>query len=319
MKKLLELLFLRNIRGIGNVAINKKYVPLLGRASTFEECIRLVEDSEGEISLDDIRKAKESAEEKYKGIIADPDLNVITVFDDEYPERLKVLQDKKPVILYAKGDITVLSLPNIAIVGTRKPSEWSMKVGKRLVQKVLDLSERVIVSGLALGCDKIAHETAVLAGKKTVAVLPGGVDAITPESHKMLADSIIEAGGCLLSEYDLGTEAVRSAYVARDAIIAALSDATMVIECGVKGGTMHTVEAAARMGRKMACYYIEDANKGDYGGNELMIKEKGAVRVTNTEELELFLGQLSSIPGNADDPEAWQVCIEDLLGAGAVW
>lgn len=315
MKKLLELLFLKNIKGFGSVTINKKFVPLLEPISTLDECIRLVEDSEEKVSSVDISKAREIAEKKYKGILDDLDLKVITIFDDEYPEKLKDLQDKKPIILYAKGDITVLSQPNIAIVGTRKPSEWSMKVEGRLVQKILDLSERVIISGLALGCDKIAHETTVLAGKKTVAVLPSGVNVITPASHKKLANSIIETGGCLLSEYEPNAKVTRSTYVERDAVIAALSDATMVIECDVKSGTMHTVDAAEQMTRKLACYYIDDVKKGEYGGNELMIKEKGAAKVTDTEELALFLEQLSGIPENTKEPEPKQLCIEDLLGA----
>lgn len=317
MKKLLELLFLKNIKGFGNATINKKYVPLLEPVSTLDECIRLVEDNEEKVSSIEISKARGIAEKKYKEIIDDLALSVITVFDDEYPEKLKDLKDKKPVILYAKGDIAVLSQPNIAIVGTRKPSEWSMKVEGRLVQKILDLSGRVIISGLALGCDKIAHETTVLAGKKTVAVLPSGVNVITPASHKKLANSIIETGGCLLSEYEPNAKVTRSTYVERDAVIAALSDATMVIECDVKSGTMHTVDAAEQMRRKLACYYIDDVSKGKYGGNELMIKDKGVVKITDTEELALFLEQLNCIPENTKEPEPKQICIADLLGANA--
>lgn len=317
MKKLLELLFLKNIKGFGNVTINKKYVPLLEPVSTLEECIRLVEDNEENVSSVDISKAREIAEKKYKEIIDDLTLSVITIFDGEYPEKLKNLQDKKPVILYAKGDIAALSRPNIAIVGTRKPSEWSVKVESRLVQKILDLSGRVIVSGLALGCDKIAHETTILAGMKTVAVLPSGVNVITPASHKKLANSIIETGGCLLSEYEPNAKAAKSTYVERDAVIAALSDATMVIECDVESGTMHTVDAAEQMKRKLACYYTDDVNKGKYGGNELMIKEKGALKIADTEELTLFLERLSSIPENAKEPEPKQLCIEDLMGVDA--
>lgn len=317
MKKLLELLFLKNIKGFGNVTINKKYVPLLEPVSTLEECIRLVEDNEENVSSVDISKAREIAEKKYKEMIDDLTLSVITIFDGEYPEKLKNLQDKKPVILYAKGDIAALSRPNIAIVGTRKPSEWSVKVESRLVQKILDLSGRVIVSGLALGCDKIAHETTILAGMKTVAVLPSGVNVITPASHKKLANSIIETGGCLLSEYEPNAKAAKSTYVERDAVIAALSDATMVIECDVESGTMHTVDAAEQMKRKLACYYTDDVNKGKYGGNELMIKEKGALKIADTEELTLFLERLSSIPENAKEPEPKQLCIEDLMGVDA--
>lgn len=104
-----------------------------------------------------------------------------------------------------------------------------------------------------MGCDKIAHETTALAGKKIVAVLPSGVNVITPTSHKKLANSIIETRGCLLSEYEPNANVTRFTYVERDAVIAALSDATMVIECDVKSGTMHTVDAAEQMKRKLAC------------------------------------------------------------------
>ena len=92
MKKLLELLFLKNIMGFGNVTINKKYVPLLEPVSTLDECVRLVEDNEEKVSSIEISKAKEIAEKKYKEIIDDLALSVITVFDDEYPEKLKDLQ-----------------------------------------------------------------------------------------------------------------------------------------------------------------------------------------------------------------------------------
>ncbi len=98
--------------------------------------------------------------------------------------------------------------------------------------------------GLALGCDKIAHETAVNLGKKTIGVLPSGVNVITPAANKGLAERIIETGGCLISEYEPDAGVTKATYVERDAVIAALSDATVVIECGVRSGTMHTVDAA---------------------------------------------------------------------------
>lgn len=315
MKKLLELLFLKNIKGFGNVTINRKYVSLLESVGTLEECIRLVEHTEKKISLVDIRRAEEIAEKKYRDVVNDRNLDVITVFDDEYPEKLRDLQDKKPVILYVKGDAAALSQPNIAVVGTREPSEWSMKVEERLIQKIIALSERIIISGLALGCDRIAHETTVFAGKKTVAVLPSGVNVITPASHKKLANRILETGGCLLSEYEPDMRAEKSAYVERDMLIAAISDATMVIECGVKSGTMHTVDAAEQMKRKLACYYIDDIKKGRYDGNKFMMKEKGAFEITDTKELTVFLEQLNSVSENTSEPEFKQICIEDLQKA----
>lgn len=313
----MELLFLKNLKGFGNVTINKKYVPVLETVSTLEECISLVEDNEAKITANDIKKARELAEKKYSEIIDDLNVDVITVFDDEYPEKLNDLKDKKPVILYVKGDKKALTDPNIAIVGTREPSQWSMKVEARLVQKIIDLSERTIVSGLALGCDKIAHEVTVEAKKKTVAVLPSGVNVITPTSHKKLAQTIIETGGCLVSEYEPNAKVTRSTYVERDAIIAALSDATMVIECGVKSGTMHTVNVAENINRKLACYYVEDITKGKYDGNRLMIKEKGAYKITDIDDLVAFLEKLGGISEKVNKLEPKQMSFMDSLDTTA--
>lgn len=313
MKKFMELLFLKNLKGLGNSTINKKYIPLLEKINTFEECVELVYDNEPNLTSIDIDKAVSVAKKKHDDIFNDLEISVITIFDDEYPKKLMDLKDKKPVILYVKGDVGALSQPNIAIVGTRKPSEWSMKVESRLVQKIIELSERTIVSGLALGCDKIAHETTVNLGKKTVAVLPSGVNVITPAAHKALAESIIKNGGCLVSEYEPSAKVTKSTYVERDAVIAALSDATMVVECGIKSGTMHTVDAAEQMKRKLACYYIDDKTKGTYDGNEFMFKEKGAYKISDTNDLVPFLDELNK-KGTNEEPKAQQMSITDFLG-----
>lgn len=294
MNKFLELLFLKQLKGIGNVAINKKYAPLLKDKDGIDECVKLVEDTETKLSSLDIQMARETAEKKYREIFDTFEIEVITIFDDKYPNRLNDMGDKKPVILYAKGDADILNNKSIAVVGTRKPSSWSEKVEERLVQKILDISDFVIVSGLALGCDKIAHQTTLDSKAKTIAVLPSGVNVITPASHKKMAQDIIDNGGCLISEYEPKAKVTKSTYVERDAVVAALTNATMVIECGVKSGTMHTVDYAFDMKRALACYYIEDATKGQYDGNAYMIKIKKAAKVSDTNELEVFLKGLSN-------------------------
>ena len=97
----------------------------------------------------------------------------------------------------------------------------------------------------------------------------------------------------------------------------ALSEATMVIEYDVESGTMHTVDAAEQIKRKLACYYIDDISKGKYGGNEFIIKEKVVLKITDTKELILVIEQLSNILENAKESELMQLCIEELLGADA--
>ena len=175
MTKFLELLFLKQLKNIGNATINKEYVPILECINSIDDFLPLVERREKRFSISDLKLALEVAERKYAEIVNTRGIEVITVFDDKYPARLHDLGDKKPVILYARGNTNILSNQSIAVVGTRKPSAWSEMVEQRLVQKILDLSDYVIISGLALGCDGIAHQTTLEANKKTVAVLPSGV------------------------------------------------------------------------------------------------------------------------------------------------
>ncbi len=292
MKKYKELLILKNLRGIGKATIYKRYWDVLEKIDHSDELIDIVRERETGISDSDIQEAIDKAEKTFSLVNRDPDLKIITVFDEIYPTRLAVMKDKRPLILYAKGNTDILNQPNIAIIGTRKPSQWSQAVEERLVGKILELSNRVIVSGLALGCDKIGHETTVKKGQSTVAVLPSGVNIITPASHKSLAADIVSSNGCLLSEYEPGVAATKSSYVERDAIVAALSDGTFVIECDVKSGTMHTARFAQEFLRKLACYKCDNPSKGNYAGNDYMLHSMNAVGVADTEDLEKFLDKL---------------------------
>lgn len=296
MTKFLELLFLKQLKNIGNATINKEYIPILECINSIDDFLSLVERRDKRFSISDLKLALDVAERKYAEIVNTRGIEVITVFDDKYPARLHDLGDKKPVILYARGNTDILSKQSIAVVGTRKPSAWSEMVEQRLVQKILDLSDYVIISGLALGCDGIAHQTTLEANKKTVAVLPSGVNVITPSSHKQMAQNILDNDGCLLSEYEPKAKVTKSTYVERDAVVAALANATMVIECSKKSGTMHTVNSAFGMKRRLACYYIDDVTKGHYDGNAYMMKTKKATKVSDTDELVTFLRSISDRP-----------------------
>lgn len=304
---------MKQIKGIGNTVINKKYAEDLKEIHSIEACIKLVLEKENKISLDDIETVKRIAEEKYNSIINEGDISVITIYDEEYPAKFNALMNKRPVIIYVKGNVKALSNKNISVIGTRQPSIWSEKIEYRMVQKIIELSNRTIVSGLALGCDRIAHEAAVNSKEKTIAVLPSGVNEITPSIHKGLAERIIETGGCLLSEYEPSAKALRANYIERDTLIAALSDAVIAIECKVESGTMHTVDAAEKMKRKLACYYSEDKTKGDYSGNYYMIKNKTAVGVSDTDDLKVFLDSLDKIKIEDSKEEVRQLSFYKLI------
>jgi len=285
MKKIREILFLKSIKGIGKTTIYKKYWSLLNDCKNLDELMDGVRKHNTNFTDDDLREAQVKADLIISNLEKMSDIQAITVFDKEYPARLQVMNEKRPLILYVKGDIHSLDGDTIALIGTRKPSDWSQKIEVQLTRKILELSDRVIISGLALGCDAIAQKATVEAGRKTVAVLPSGVNCIVPASHKSLAVAILDQGGCLLSEYEPDMQAFKKTFVERDAIVAALSDITFAVECGVDSGTMHTVNAAYDYNKTIACYYPKDFAKGEYLGNLYMAVEKRAVKVSNTEEL----------------------------------
>ena len=291
MKKLKQLLFLKNIKGLGNVKINKTYLRLLDEFDDLDDLITEIEYNFN-IALDNLENAKIKAEDLYEKIANDSEMTAITLFDDEYPDKLLDLGDKKPLILYVRGNVDALKMANIAIIGTRKPSKPSQVFEENLTKSIVNSTDRVIVSGLALGCDKIAHKATVEEGKTTVAILPGDVYKIKPASHKRLAEEIIETGGCLVSEYEPGVNVRKGNYVERDRIVAAFCDATFVVECGVKSGTMHTVNFASEYGRPIYAYLPEERSEGSYDGNEFILENKNGILVEDVGE---FIGDLETL------------------------
>ena len=291
MIKLKEILFLKNLKKVGKATIYNKYWEMLEDCDALFDLADEVEKS-GKFPKDEIIKSMDHAERLY-GEIADSQIDVITVFDEKYPKKLNVMGNKKPLVLYLRGNIDALEKPNIAIIGTRKPSKSSQVFEKDLVKNIVNSTDRVVVSGLALGCDKIAHQATVDENKITVAVLPGDVFKIKPASHKKLAEDIINTGGCLISEYEPGVKVQKGNYIDRDMIVAALSDAIFIVECGVESGTMHTVKNAEKYKRQIYSYLPDERPEGSYDGNEFILKNnEDALKVEGIEE---FLDNLKSM------------------------
>lgn len=312
MEKLTELLFLKELSGVGPARINKFYLPELRQGVELNELAKIASENEKKASSDDIEQAISKAKSIADKLNGYRDISIVTILDKEYPSKLKSLGNKSPVILFYKGDLSVIEDKSIAMVGTREPSEWSSKVEKQLTDKIIELSDRVVVSGLALGCDTIAHKTCIESGGKTVAVLPCGINNISPEENKGLCDEIVKTGGLLISEYFPEEAATQYTFVERDTLIAAFSDATFVVECGVKSGTMHTANATEKLGRRMAAYYTEITGKGNYEGNKLIIDSKGASKVVDTDSLKVFLDSITDDGNDGDEPV--QLSIFDLMG-----
>lgn len=177
-------------------------------------------------------------------------ITILPYFASDYPVALHALGGARPVLLHAKGDLGLLQSPAsiLGIVGTRQPSPEGLAAAHRIAYEEAEKG-RVILSGLAYGCDAAAHHGALDATGRTIAVIATGLDRAHPEAHQALQDRIIASGGLVLSEYPLATPVDTYRLIARDRLQAALSAELLVIECGVQSGTMHTVHFAERYHR----------------------------------------------------------------------
>ena len=177
-------------------------------------------------------------------------ITILPYFASDYPVALHALGGARPVLLHAKGDLGLLQSPAsiLGIVGTRQPSPEGLAAAHRIAYEEAEKG-RVILSGLAYGCDAAAHHGALDATGRTIAVIATGLDRAHPEAHQALQDRIIASGGLVLSEYPLTTPVDTYRLVARDRLQAALSAELLAIECGAQSGTMHTVRFAERYHR----------------------------------------------------------------------
>jgi DNA processing protein len=216
-------------------------------------------------------------------------IKIISFLEPQYPAQLRDLPDM-PVTLSYKGDIDTLSeKPNVAVIGTRDPSEFGARVGERFGETFAEFAFNV-VSGLAQGCDTAGHVGALKGKGTTTAVLAHGLDSIYPQANKGLATEIVEKGGLLISEYFVKQKALTNFFVERDRIQAGLSQTVVVVETDVKGGTMHTVRYSQEYHRKLVCFDHPPQHRGHakIEGNQKLIREGAAVPVTGKEEIEML-------------------------------
>jgi DNA processing protein len=166
--------------------------------------------------------------------------------DSSFPEGLLHLPQLMGI--WCKGTIQSCSLSTISIVGTRNPTAYGTVIAETIIRPLVRAG-LVVVSGMALGSDTIAHRVAITEKRPTVAVLGHGLDLISPARHISVAESILDTGGCIISPYAPGTPAQKHTFRHRNELIAALAPVTLVTEAGEKSGTLITAHAAQRLGR----------------------------------------------------------------------
>jgi DNA processing protein len=175
-------------------------------------------------------------------------IKILTWMDEEYPTRLKEIEQPPPV-LYIRGEYLMDDLFAVAIVGTRKVTPYGRQVTEEIAS-FLAANGITVVSGLARGVDAIAHQAALKAGGRTMAVLGSGVDKIYPPEHRGLAEQMMERGA-IVSDYAVGAPPDASNFPPRNRIISGLSLAVVVVEAAETSGALITAEFAAAQGREI--------------------------------------------------------------------
>jgi len=251
--------------------------------------------------------------DQYVENLNDRGINFVTIFDRDYPERLRNIPDPPNVMFFKTGEMYVANRGReqqptssllgemvagrtIGVVGTRKITAYGQEVTEKLVAELV-VAGFTIVSGMALGVDGVAHGTAVNARGKTVAVLGAGVEVVYPPSHRDLYNSILEHGGIIASEVAPEKTVVRGIFPARNRIISGLSEAVLVTEGAIDSGSLITARAALEQGREVFAVPGPINSPMAEGTNYLL--KQGAKLVTGVEDILTELGYETSSNGQA--------------------
>jgi len=229
----------------------------------------------------------DKAEEEIR-YIEKNNIKAVCFMDKEYPDKLNQCPDG-PVIIYIKGDVDFNTGKFISIVGTRTPTSYGINITKKLVEEFAQRNHRpVIVSGLAYGIDICAHKAALNNHFQTVAVLGHGMKYIYPAVHSSFSLKIIE-NGALVTDFPGYEKPERNNFIKRNRIIAGLSDATIIIESGVKGGALITADLADSYDRDV---FAIPGRVGDTysSGTNLLIKKNKASLAESCEDIEYMMG-----------------------------
>ncbi|MCR5145849.1 MAG: DNA-processing protein DprA [Clostridia bacterium] len=272
---------------IENVSSLKK-CKLLTKYKNVKEIFNLDEESllkEEYLNSNDVsnilkKQYKECLKEYCKYLLKN-NIKMITLFDKEYPEKLKLIYDK-PVTLFAKGNIELLNKKGVAIVGSRNCSEYGKNISRRFAYE-LSKQNICIISGLAKGIDKYAHTGALEANGNTIAVIGNGLDYIYPFDNKNLYERIVNEDSLIITEYIIGTKPNRLNFPERNRIISALSDAILVVEAGKRSGSLITADFGLEHGKEIFAVPGNIDNYNSIGTNELI--KQGATLVTESNDI----------------------------------
>ena len=216
----------------------------------------------------------------------------ISINNKEYPKKLRNIYDV-PKKIYVIGNKKILNQKSIAIVGSRKATQYGKNVALEMSK---ELSKRGIniISGLAVGIDSYAHIGCLGEKGKTIAILGNGLDTIYPVQNRKLAKAILENDGCIISEYPIGAKIEKINFPQRNRLISGLSDGILIIEASKKSGALITAEFGLEQGKEIFVIPGDITRKQSEGCN-ILIKE-GANVVTSCEDILNYLHNLTFAP-----------------------
>jgi DNA processing protein len=296
----LVILTLQKTPNIGYATIEKAMkLPGFSEINAPVDIVQLLEKTKKEYGRIAVPKLDSvtDAWEKSELIIQESErlgIKIISKFCKEYPPKLLQIKGH-PHILHVKGNLQALNNSCIAVVGSRKATEYGLHKTKEITSSLVN-NHYSIVSGLAEGIDAAAHEATIASNGITIAVLAHGLDNIYPKSNKTLADTIIQTGGVLVSEYPIGTKANRSSFVNRNKIQSGLSSAVIVAQASINSGTMHTAKFCKEHGRQLCVLMppLDLLNSSKFAGNLELINSNLAEIIIKDTIDDNFIEKLKS-------------------------
>ncbi|HXS55036.1 MAG TPA: DNA-processing protein DprA [Hanamia sp.] len=228
------------------------------------------------LNFKDFKRAEEEI-----GFIKKYNITPLFLTDKNYPQRLLNCYDSPPM-LYYKGNANLNSSKIVAIVGTRNNNEYGKNITEKLVDQLAN-EDILIVSGLAFGIDSIAHKSCIKNNVPTIGVLAHGLDRVYPAQNASLAKQMISCGG-LLTEFKSNTIPDKQNFPGRNRIVAGISDCVIVVESGIKGGSLITAELANGYNKDVFAIpgRVEDSKSS---GCNYLIKNNKAMLITSADDI----------------------------------
>ena len=288
------------LSGIGPIRARR----LLLQAGSFEGCFELTEEEYRQLEIPAstidalIKKGSLAAAEREADFVERHEIEVLDLLDERFPSRLEEMPDC-PFVIYTRGRGDLQPKRSIAIVGTRQPTVHGRAFCHELIEQLAGY-EVTIVSGLAYGIDIAAHQACVELGVPTIGILAHGLGEIYPSAHKSVALKMLEQGA-LMTEYPSGMRSRKEYFPQRNRLVAGLSDAVVVIESGLTGGSMITAQLAEGYARPVFAVPGRPSDTRSEGCN-MLIKSHRAELLNNADDLAYHLGwkKLSRKPRTLD-------------------